>query len=56
MSPSEREQLEDGVTKLEERLQRKSKFSEKDQTIDILAANLKRRTKAEQEAETKFIG
>jgi uncharacterized coiled-coil protein SlyX len=41
MSPSEREQLEDGVTKLEERLQRmQSKFSEKDQTIDILAANL----------------
>jgi chromosome segregation ATPase len=41
MSPSEREQLEDGVTKLEERLQRmQSKFSEKDQTIDILAGNL----------------
>jgi chromosome segregation ATPase len=41
MSPSEREQLEDGVTKLEERLQRmQSKFSEKDQTIDIIAANL----------------
>jgi chromosome segregation ATPase len=41
MSTSEREKLEDGVTKLEERLQRlQSKFSEKDQTIDILAANL----------------
>lgn len=41
ITPAEKEQLEDGVTKLEERLQRmQSKYSEKDKTIDNLAAAL----------------
>jgi chromosome segregation ATPase len=54
ITPAEKVQLEDGVTKLEERLQRlQSKFSEKDKTIDNLAASLSEERKLSKKLTTE---
>jgi chromosome segregation ATPase len=57
ITPAEKEQLEDGVTALEERLQRlQSKLSEKDKTIDNLAAALSEERKINKKLKREING